>query len=71
MENLNATERFLEQLNPSNLVNTIFCLVQYLKSAGHELLRIYFLRNLFAVKSQSKHSKFGGPPCWSTQNATR
>ena len=31
---------------------------QYLNSAIHELLKIYFLKKLFAVKSPYKHSKF-------------
>ena len=32
---------------------------QYLNSAVHKLFRIYFLRKLFAIRFQNKHSKFG------------
>ena len=53
----NATERFLAQLHPSNLVNTIFCLVS--NFAVHKLFRIYIIRKLFAVRFPYKYSKFG------------
>ena len=64
----NATERFLVLLHPSNLANTLFCLVCLLCYSC--IVQNSILKKLFAIRFPYEHCKFKADML-STQNAAR
>ena len=69
MKNKKPTERFLVQLHPSKLVNTIFCLVSSL--CRPYIIQYKFSNEIVCRQIPIQTQSIWGPTCRSTQNTTR